>query len=437
VTKKDGTPVVGRKTKQPLFVPASTWLAGHRRVEQITWVPGRPEMIKDKLVVEGGWIERQGMTTFNMYMPPIIRLDDLQNITVVDVAPWLNHIQTIYPDDTEHLLKWMAHRAQRPGEKINHCLLLGGEQGIGKDSILEPLKYAVGPWNFREISPHRLLGEFNGYMRAVVLRISEARDLGEVNRFAFYEHFKTITVTPPDVIEVNEKHLREYNLFNVCGVILTTNHKIGGIYLPPDDRRTYVAWSKSKREDFNTDYWDRLWAWYLEQDGIRKVAAFLKTYDLSCFNAKAPPPRTPAFFEIVASGVPQEELELLDLIERLGEPDALTIRQLSDKASKDSELFDLASQLEDRTKRKAIAHRLEACGYVLTKNPGNKQGVFVTKTWCQPDKRKPAEPVSHRHHVYAKTSLAFAAQVNAVRAMIKEVEAKSEAEVAVTDKYEH
>jgi hypothetical protein len=361
-------------------------------------------------------------------MPPTIRLDDLKNVTAADVAPWLDHMNTIYPDDTEHLLQWQAHRVQRPGDKINHSILLGGDQGIGKDSILEPLRYAVGPWNFKEISPHRLLDPFNGYMRSVVLRISEARDLGDINRFAFYEHFKTITVTPPEVIEVNEKFLREYNLFNVCGVVLTTNHKIGGIYLPPDDRRTYVAWSKCKREDFGADYWDRLWEWYLEQDGIRKVAAFLKAYDLSCFNAKAPPARTPAFFEIVASGVPQEELELLDLIESLGDPDALTIRQLSAEADKDAELFDLAAQLVDRTKSKAVAHRLEACGYVHAKNPDNKQGVWIIKTWWLRPGAKLPEQVSHRHHVYAKASLSFAAQVNAVRAMIAKVEAKSKEE---------
>jgi hypothetical protein len=46
---------------------------------------------------------------------------------------------------------------QHPGDKINHALVLGGEQGIGKDSTLEPVKRAVGPWNFHEVSPTHLL----------------------------------------------------------------------------------------------------------------------------------------------------------------------------------------------------------------------------------------------------------------------------------------
>jgi hypothetical protein len=59
---------------------------------------------------------------------------------------------------------------QHPGEKINHALVLGGDQGIGKDSMLEPVKRAVGPWNFHEVSPTHLLGRFNNFVKSVILR---------------------------------------------------------------------------------------------------------------------------------------------------------------------------------------------------------------------------------------------------------------------------
>src|SRR5215813_5765367 len=110
-------------------------------------------------------------------------------------------------------------------------------QGIGKDTILEPVKRAVGPWNFCEVSPAHLLGRFNGYIKSVILRVSEARDLGDIDRYAFYDHMKVYTAAPPDVLRCDEKNLREYSVMNVCGVIITTNHKADGIYLPADDRR--------------------------------------------------------------------------------------------------------------------------------------------------------------------------------------------------------
>ena len=65
----------------------------------------------------------------------------------------------------KHILKWLAHRVQRPAEKINHALVLGGAQGIGKDTMLEPVKRAIGPWNFSEVSPQHMLGRFNGFLK--------------------------------------------------------------------------------------------------------------------------------------------------------------------------------------------------------------------------------------------------------------------------------
>ena len=56
-------------------------------------------------------------------------------------------------DDIEHIILWFAHRVQRPQEKLNHALVLGGEPGIGKDTMIEPVKRAVGPWNVVEVSP--------------------------------------------------------------------------------------------------------------------------------------------------------------------------------------------------------------------------------------------------------------------------------------------
>ena len=72
--------------------------------------------------------------------------------------------------------------------------------------ILEPVKQAIGPWNFREISPKQLLGRFNGFLKSIILRVSEARDLGEFDRYAFHDHIKSRITTPPDVTHVDEKY---------------------------------------------------------------------------------------------------------------------------------------------------------------------------------------------------------------------------------------
>ena len=381
------------KNGNPCSIPATTWLDRHRSVEQMTWCPGYPMLIRDRLVVDGGWIKRPGVACFNHYRPSRIEPGDANQ-----ADRWLNHVHKIYPDDDDHIITWLAHRVQRPQEKINHALVLGGAQGVGKDTLLEPLKHAIGPWNFREVSPANLLGRFNNFAKAVILRVNEARDLGEVervNRFTFYDHTKIYTAAPPDVLRVDEKYLREYYVFNVLGFLITTNHKTDGIYLPSDDRRHYVAWSNFTKEDFTPEYWNRIWQWY-ETGGYEHVAAYLAAFDISGFDPKAPPRQTPAFWEIVDTNQAPEDAELADVIDTLGNPDALTVKQLVIMAT-----GAIAEWLSERKSRRALPHRLERCGYVSVRNPDAKDGY-----WKIGDRR---------HPVYARRDLPSEDRLKAAR----------------------
>jgi hypothetical protein len=216
-----------------------------------------------------------------------------------------------------------------------------------------------------------LLGRFNGFVKSVILRISEARDLGEIDRYAFYEHMKVYAAAPPNVIMCDEKFLKEIPVFNVMGVVITTNHRTDGIYLPVDDRRHYVAWSDLTKEQFPTDYWTSLHAWYAS-GGDGHVAAYLHAVDLTCFDAKAPPPKTAAFWAIVEAGKAPEDAELADTIEKLGNPPAVTLRLLVRTASPGLRMW-----LDDRRNRRTIPHRLEAAGYTTVRNGTAADGMFV------------------------------------------------------------
>jgi Family of unknown function (DUF5906) len=344
-------------------IPATAWLDRHRPVEQMTWAPGLPMIIRNRLISEGGWFDRNNVSCFNLYLPPIIKPGD-----ATQAGKWTDHVSRVFPDDVQHIIKWLAHRVQRPHEKINHALVLGGQQGIGKDTILEPVKLAIGPWNFTEVSPQQVMGRFNGFLKSVILRINEARDLGETDRFKFYDHMKAYTAAPPDVLRVDEKNLREHSILNCCGVLITTNHKTDGIYLPTDDRRNFVAWSDLKKEFFEDSYWTDLYGWY-ENGGAANVAAYLAGLDLSGFNSKAPPPKTAAFWEIVDASRAPEDGELADVLDQLNHPQTVTIQQLIRTAP---EPFN--DWLRDRRNARLIPHRLEECGYVAVRNNNTTDG---------------------------------------------------------------
>jgi hypothetical protein len=361
-------PMVGKKPIRP-----SSILDLHRAVQQMTWHPNFPGIIEGKLAYEGGWLERPGTRTFNLYLPPNVIEGNAKG-----AERWRDQLRCMYPNDADHIERWLAQRIQHPGVKINHALVLGGEQGIGKDSLLEPVKQGVGPWNFAEVGPQQMLGRFNPWVRSVILRISEGRDLGDIDRFAFYEHCKTYTVTPPDILRCDEKNIREHPVHNVMGVILTTNHKTSGIYLPADDRRHYVAWSDIRCEEFNENYWSSWWNWLTEEGGVGNVIAYLRELDLSSFNPKTPPPKTAAWYAIVAANIAPEDSELDSLIAEMNVPPVITLPLLVDAARR-LRREEIAFDLADRTKRRVVPHKLERAGYSAVRNPNAKSGRWVVQ----------------------------------------------------------
>jgi hypothetical protein len=156
-------------------------------------------------------------------------------------------------------------------------------------------------------------------------------------------------------------------------VVITTNYKTDGIYLPPDDRRHMVCWSELNRDDFDASYWTDFYEWYAN-GGLRHVAAFLRERDLSGFKAKAPPPKTDAFWAIADANRSSEEMELADLIEKLGDPDAFSLGELKAVAPGQGVRDSIYEWLDDRKNARAIPHRLEKCDYCPVRNDATSDG---------------------------------------------------------------
>jgi hypothetical protein len=418
-------------------IPASRWLDQNQPVEMMTWVPGMPMIIADRLIAEGGWIERKGVSCFNLYRPPTIELGDASK-----AGPWIELVHKIYPDDAEHIIKWFAQRCRYPHVKINHGLLLGGVPGIGKDTIIEPVKRAIGAWNFKEIAAKNVFDSFNPWRRSVILRISEVKDMGDVTRFEFYEGTKTLMAAPPDVLECNEKHIKQHYIMNCTGVLITTNHLTDGIYLPADDRRHHVAWSKCVPTDFAPGYFNEIWKWY-DEGGDRHVAAYLATLDISDFDPKATPLKTAAFWSIVNANRSSEEGDLQDALDKLGNPDAVTIDQLKEAIGYDSDKESLWQWLEGRRNRKAVNHRLAACGYPAVNNPdaddgywriGGRRRVVYAKSTLSPREQLKAAGALQRGAAEAEAARAAKAKKAARAAKARAAKAQAAEEAEEVDK---
>jgi hypothetical protein len=424
-----GSSIDARVVSPQSAMNASTWLARFQAVDQVTWAPGEPLVIADRLFANEEWVTRPGARAINLYCPPTLVHGD-----PALAGPWLDHLHQLYPEEAAHIIRWFAHRVQRPWEKLNHAVVLGGEQGIGKDSVIEPVTYAVGRSNFRDVSPGAVMGRFNDFEKAVILRVSEARDHGDahrVNRYAFYERTKSLIVAPPDAIRIDEKFRTPFYIPNVVAVLMTTNHRTDALYLPPEDRRHFVAWSDVRRDAFPAHYWPALWRWYRHEGGFGHVAAYLASRDLSAFDPGATPPRTDAWYAIVDTGRGRETDEFVDALAALGRreaeqhyvatrapgrvgvdeetrrtieanarpPAAVTIDDILTATVSSGPFY---VWLSDRANRAAIPHRMEEAGYVKVLNPaqlasggrwpirGRGQQTIYARTDLSPAERRAA-----------------------------------------------
>lgn len=80
-------------------------------------------------------------------------------------GPWLDLVGLVIPDEAarRHLLDCLAHLVQKP-DKVNHALFLGGGQGIGKDSMFDPIVAAVGAHNVGLVTQLDLDVQFNDFV---------------------------------------------------------------------------------------------------------------------------------------------------------------------------------------------------------------------------------------------------------------------------------
>jgi hypothetical protein len=368
-----------------LKMRASNYISRSAGVDALTWFPGVPMIVDGKHYVAGGWMDAPGRT-YNTYRPGPVLPPPPWN----DPGPWLWHVHFLYPEHADYIIKWLAFAVRNPGIKINHALCLFGPPRIGKDTLLVPARYAVGAWNFAETNVTTIYSGWTTHLAAVITRVNEIHDLGDgnkINRYQLYEKMKTMLAAPPESNEINGKYAVQYMSPNVANFVIGSNHKVGGLYLPADDERHYVAWSPRTRETLDADYlaatnerlegganeyFKRLHAW-LDDGGIAAVAAYLQhVVDLSAFDPKANPPKTDAWREIVAANMAAEDTEWSDVLEALGTPPVVTVGQIKVQAGRQS-LVSLIDWM-NKNRRGGIDHRFESNGYGRVANAGTKDG---------------------------------------------------------------
>lgn len=208
--------------------------------------------------------------------------------------------------EREHLLTLLAFVLQRPGQKINHMVVITGPQGTGKSSFTRLISSIVGRKNARAVAGQVLAGRFWSDLYATQLLIieeavlSDRRDVG--NRM------KPLITERTDRVEA--KHIKEREMRSPDLIFMLSNHR-QPVVLEESDRRVFApGWGNPKRE---SAFFDRL------NDALRSETpgfmASLLDRDISSFNPAAPPPMTDAKRAMAEDSIPEPARYLAELIE--------------------------------------------------------------------------------------------------------------------------
>lgn len=359
-------------------------------VEGSTWWPGMPRFINDKVVNDRGTITKRGAVTYNSYVAP--EHEPVPEGVTAD--RWVEHVKKLWPDpvEHEHFFDFAAHMIQRPDQKVNHGVVMAGEQGIGKDTALLPLRTGVGAWNAAEIEPDAIESSYNPYIRSVMLVINEVRPHNEDHRASnFYNQLKPILASPPDMLPMDVKYQNTIYIRNLCHVILTTNDPLT-MYIPPEDRRLFVMTSPlpdpKRNPVFVENYFPEIYS-YLYAGGMEAAIAWLVARDLSKFDAGAPPPMTSGKEAIVDSAHQVRRSAANDVFESMVEgyfggvaPDIIFARDVRDYVMQGN-FFDDRDAALKAIDSKGFHFKMSEFGYDMLRNPDATEwrcGAFRSRT---------------------------------------------------------
>lgn len=247
-------------------------------------------------------LDRRGRKGINTYMPVI------NDAKQGDVTLWLNHVAKVLPveSDRKIFLDYFAHIVKYPGVKIPWAVLLQGAEGIGKTVFFEVLQHALGNmYVYRPKAPELISSgsKFNAWMRsklAIVvdeIKIDERRELIEILK----------PMITDKEIEIQAKGVDQEMEDNCANWVFFSNYK-DAIPVNQNGRRYSVFFSalQTKREmleaGMDKGYFDRLWTWLREEQGLQAVTWWLQNYPIERGGLDVNAPQTSSHAEALKIG---------------------------------------------------------------------------------------------------------------------------------------
>ena len=272
---------------------------------EIENLPGEIRRAAGKMVVsERGWwpgkdqiYSYKGKRCINTYRPS----DLVQHRKPGDVTWWLDHLARVIPDKSqqENVQDWQAYALQYPGRKINYHLLIGGDSGIGKDSLFQPFLRGVG--TFAEVGESSLKWDFEDHLdESKLVCVQEISSF--VGNQKLEDKLKSQLANPPETLLINPKSRGKKEVPNLMNWIFYSNRPYP-LNLSENDRRVFCVWCAPTHADamaWNKEGYFQRYYDQLNNSGDYAVVDWLLRRDVSAFNPAGHPPMSGWKLDIIS-----------------------------------------------------------------------------------------------------------------------------------------
>jgi Family of unknown function (DUF5906) len=149
----------GRGGNHTVSAPLGQWWLTHRDRPQfrgVTFRPGGEKVVNECLNLWQGWGVEPELGDWGL-----IR----------------QHIEEVLaggnPEFAEYIVRWIAWSIQNPAAQAEVALVLIGEKGAGKGTLIRCLQRIFGTHAFQVTSREELIGKFNGHLQDCVLFVAD------------------------------------------------------------------------------------------------------------------------------------------------------------------------------------------------------------------------------------------------------------------------
>ena len=184
----------------------------------------------------------------------------------------------------QYVIKFIAHMIQRPDLLPLSALLFKGQQGVGKDLLIDILEGIIGlEFIHRDGKMENIAGTFNKSLKnKLIIQLNEVSGKdGHFNK----EILKDL-ITAKD-LNIREMRTDVEKLTNYMRLILFTNN-INAIDIPFDDRRYSVFKTGDKQQ---RTYYDKLHEIKKDKKSLKSLFNYFKNFELGDFAPDDPKDR--------------------------------------------------------------------------------------------------------------------------------------------------